>query len=352
MPTVSRAYKLDCRKKASRIQVDHLVHHAAMDPNAPSDAPSNTDFRLRIGLDLGGTKTEIACLNSGGETIFRRRVPSPRGDYPGTVALLAALVREAENHLGIRGTVGVGIPGTISARTGLVRNANSTWLNGQPLKHDLQSALGREVRIQNDANCLAVSEASDGAASGCELVFAAILGTGVGAGIAIKGVAHSGINGIAGEWGHVPLPLPDASEHPGPACWCGRTGCIEAWISGPALAADHLRIAGETLDAQAIASRALDGRCPVCAASLQRWQGRLARSLAMIINTLDPDVIVLGGGLSNIGSIYANLPGLIRPHLFSDEFNTRIVPSLHGDSSGVRGAAWLWPDSADPACRT
>ncbi len=323
-----------------------------MNPTGQPDAASSTDLRLRIGLDLGGTKTEIACLDGHGEIILRTRAGTPRNDYPGTVALLAAMVTQAENHLGRRGTVGVGIPGTISNRSGLVRNANSTWLNGRPLKQDLQAALGREIRIQNDANCLAVSEATDGAAAGCGVVFAAIVGTGVGAGIAINGVAHSGINGIAGEWGHVPLPSPDASEQSGRPCWCGRSGCIEAWVSGPALAADHLHITAMHLDARTIAARARQGDCPDCAASLQRWHSRLARSLAMVINTLDPDAIVLGGGLSNIASIYTELPELIRPHLFSDEFNTPIVPSRHGDSSGVRGAAWLWPDSVDPHKQT
>jgi fructokinase len=295
----------------------------------------------RIGIDLGGTKIEIAALERGGAIRLRRRVPTPRDDYPATLAAIVALVREAERELGARGSVGVGIPGTISALTGRVKNANSTWLNGRPLREDLAHALGREVRVQNDANCLAVSEAVDGAAAGQRVVFAAILGTGVGAGIAIDGRAHGGANGIAGEWGHVPLPAPRDDERPGPRCWCGRDGCIETWLSGPALAADHRRSGGESLDAAAIARRAAEGDAG-CAASLERWLDRLARGLAMIIDVLDPDVVVLGGGLSNLDAALAGLAARVAPRVFSDELRTRIVRSAHGDSSGVRGAAWLW----------
>ncbi len=296
---------------------------------------------LRIGIDLGGTKIEVAALEGGAGLRLRRRVPTPRDDYPATLAAIAALVRDAERELGTRGTVGVGIPGTISALTGRVKNANSTWLNGRPLREDLAHALGREVRIQNDANCLAVSEAVDGAAAGAGVVFAAILGTGVGAGIAIDGRALAGANGIAGEWGHVPLPAPRDDERPGPRCWCGREGCIETWLSGPALAADHRRATGEALEAATIARRAADGD-PGCAASLERWLDRLARGLAMIVDVLDPDVVVLGGGLSNVEDALAALPARIAPHVFSDALRTRFVRSAHGDSSGVRGAAWLW----------
>ena len=296
---------------------------------------------LRIGIDLGGTKIEIAALEGRGVPRLRRRVPTPRDDYPATIAAIAQLVRDTERELGARGTVGVGIPGAISALTGCVKNANSTWLNGRPLREDLGHALGREVRVQNDANCLAVSEAVDGAAAGARVVFAAILGTGVGAGIAIDGRALAGANGIAGEWGHVPLPAPRDDERPGPRCWCGRAGCIETWLSGPALAADHRRVTGETLDAAALARRAADGD-PDCAASLERWLGRLARGLATVVDVLDPDVIVLGGGLSNLDPALAELPARLAPLVFTDALVTPIVRSAHGDSSGVRGAAWLW----------
>jgi fructokinase len=298
---------------------------------------------LRLGIDLGGTKIEIAALDRPGAPRLRRRVPTPRGDYDATVAAIAALVAHAERELGARGTVGVGIPGTISALTGRVKNANSTWLNGRPLREDLARALGREVRIQNDANCLAVSEAVDGAAAGARVAFAAILGTGVGAGIAIDARALAGANGIAGEWGHVPLPAPRDDERPGPRCWCGRDGCIETWLSGPALAADHLRATGEALDAESIARRALAGEAR-CAASLDRWLDRLARGLAMVVDVLDPDVVVLGGGLSNVDAALRELPARLAPRVFSDDLRTRIVRSAHGDSSGVRGAAWLWQD--------
>ncbi len=300
--------------------------------------------RWRLGVDLGGTKIEIAALDRDGTIRLRRRTPTPRDDYPSTVAAIAALVGAAEHELGGRGTVGVGIPGTLSALTGRVKNANSTWLNHRPLREDLQAALGREVRIQNDANCLAVSEAADGAGAGADVVFAAILGTGVGAGIAVHGRPLSGANGIAGEWGHVPLPAPRDDERPGPRCWCGRTGCIETWLSGPALATDHLRASGEPLDAAALAARAAAGE-PAALASLERWLGRLARGLAMVIDVLDPDVVVLGGGLSNIETVYASLPARLRPLVFSDDLRTRLVRSAHGDSSGVRGAAWLWGEA-------
>ena len=299
---------------------------------------------LRLGIDLGGTKIEIAALDGPGEPRLRRRVPTPRDDYAATIAAIAALVRDAERELGATGTVGVGIPGTISALTGRVKNANSTWLNGRPLREDLGRALGRAVRVQNDANCLAVSEAVDGAAAGAAVVFAAILGTGVGAGIAISGRAFAGANGIAGEWGHVPLPAPRDDERPGPRCWCGRDGCIEAWLSGPALAADHRRATGESVEARVLAHRAASGDAD-CAASLDRWLDRLARGLAMVIDVLDPDVVVLGGGLSNVDAAVRGLPRRLAPLVFSDDLRTPIVRSLHGDSSGVRGAAWLWQDA-------
>ncbi len=301
---------------------------------------------MRIGIDLGGTKIEIAALDAAGAVRLRRRVPTPREDYAATVAAIAALVGSAQHELGARASVGVGIPGTISARTGRVKNANSTWLNGRPLREDLQAALGQPVRIQNDANCLAVSEAIDGAAAGARGVFAAILGTGVGAGIALDGRAWAGANGIAGEWGHVPLPAALDDERPGPRCWCGRHGCIETWLSGPGMAADHRRVRGETLDAATISARAAAGDAG-CSATLDRWLDRLARGLAMVVDLLDPDVIVLGGGLSNIAPLPQALPARLAPLVFSDDLRTRIVRAAHGDSSGVRGAAWLWADEPD-----
>lgn len=307
----------------------------------------------RIGVDLGGTKIEIAVLGpptgdapTRDAIRLRRRVATPRDDYDGTIAAIAALVTQAEHELGERGTVGVGIPGTISARSGRVMNANSTWLNGHRLREDLGVALGREVRVHNDANCLAVSEARDGAGAGAAVVFAAILGTGVGAGIAIDARPLSGAHGIAGEWGHVPLPAPRDDERPGPRCWCGRDGCIETWLSGPALSADHHRVTGVAIDAIEIAARAGAGD-PACAASLERWLDRLARGLAMVVDLIDPDVIVLGGGLSNIAALYDTLPARIAPRVFSDAWLAPVRRSAHGDSSGVRGAAWLWGDPTD-----
>ena len=303
---------------------------------------------MKIGIDLGGTKIEVACLDARGAIVLRRRVPSPRDDYAATVATIAGLVHDAEAATGRRGTVGVGMPGSLSPATGRVRNANSTWLNGRALREDLEAALGREIRVQNDANCLAVSEAIDGAAAGAHVVFAAVLGTGVGAGIALAGRAHAGANGIAGEWGHAPLPAPRDDERPGPRCWCGREGCIEAWLSGPALAADHRRATGEALDAATLVDRALEGS-PACAASLARWLDRLARGLATVVDVLDPDVIVLGGGLSNAAGICEALPARMLPLVFSDVLATPIRLAAHGDSSGVRGAAWLWNEPDAPA---
>jgi fructokinase len=317
---------------------------------------------LRIGIDLGGTKIEVIALEGGASgapqrVLLRRRVPTPRDDYDATVASIVSLVTDAERELGAHGSVGVGIPGTLSSLTGRVKNANSTWLNGRALREDLQAALRREVRIQNDANCLAVSEAVDGAAAGARVVFAAILGTGVGAGIAIDARALPGANGIAGEWGHVPLPSPSRHEQPGPRCWCGRRGCIETWLSGPGLAADHARAlrtssdrsaeTGVSLDAHGIAERAAAGD-PACTATLERWLDRLGRGLGMIVNVLDPDVIVLGGGLSNVDATLRELPARLAPRVFSDEVRTRIERSAHGDSSGVRGAAWLWNEATPP----
>ncbi|HEX3952193.1 MAG TPA: ROK family protein [Stellaceae bacterium] len=297
---------------------------------------------FRIGIDLGGTKIEAVALDAAGLVRARRRVATPAGDYPGTIATLAGLVDAIEREIGAPATIGVGMPGTIVAATGLVKNANSTCLNGQPLGRDADAAIGRPVRFANDANCFALSEAIDGAAAGCKTVFGVILGTGVGGGIVIDGRPLVGANAIAGEWGHNPLPAPQAGESPGPACFCGRTGCIETFLSGPGLAADHRRHGGEALDGPEIVAGAAAGR-PDCRSTLARYADRLARSLAVIVNILDPDAIVLGGGLSAVTSLYEDVPVLWRPHILSEEIATRLLPPRHGDSSGVRGAAWLWP---------
>lgn len=297
--------------------------------------------RMRIGIDLGGTKTELIVLDESGKTALRLRRPTPAGDYTASLRLMADLVSQGEQELGCRATVGVGTPGALTDSSGRMQNCNSTWLNGMPLKQDVEDLLGREVRMSNDANCFALSEAADGAGEGAEVVFGAILGTGVGAGIVVRGQVLNGINGIAGEWGHNPLPRQQDDERPGPRCYCGRFGCIETWLSGPGMAADHQRTHGDTLTAKEIAGRAEAGD-EACAATLSRYAQRLARSLAGVINILDPDVIVLGGGLSHITSLYAQVPRLWKEHVFSSHVRTRLLPPVHGDASGVRGAAWLW----------
>ena len=298
---------------------------------------------MRLGVDLGGTKIEIVALGAGGEVLLRERVPTPQGDYAATVAAVVALVAAAEAKLGTRGSVGIGIPGAESRVDGRVKNANSTCLIGRSLRHDLESALGREVRLANDANCFALSEAADGAGAGAAVVFGVILGTGVGGGIVVDGRVLTGANGIAGEWGHNYLsPLPSAGRSESdPACYCGRRGCVETWLSGPGLAADHRRACGADLPAEEIARRAGSGD-PHCAATLERYAERLARALAQVINILDPDVIVLGGGLSNIDRLYDAVPRRWGDYVFSDAVATRLARHRHGDSSGVRGAAWLW----------
>lgn len=293
----------------------------------------------RIGIDLGGTKTEIIALDPAGREVLRRRTPSAR-DYAASIATMAGLVAAAEAALGVRASVGVGIPGAISPATGRVKNANSTWLNGRPLDRDLAEALGREVRVENDANCLALSEATDGAGAGARVVFAAILGTGCGGGVVVDGRVVGGRHRVAGEWGHLPLPWAREDEFPLPRCWCGRVGCLETLISGPALAADADGPGAR--DASALPSRAAAGDARA-AAALDRHADRLARGLAMVCDLLDPDAIVLGGGLSNMAHLYERVPGLLAPHVFSDAVSTPILPARHGDSSGVRGAAWLWP---------
>ena len=293
---------------------------------------------MRTGVDLGGTKIEGIVLDDDGAEVARRRVPTPRGDYGATVAAVTALVAAVEAEAGGRAHhVGVGMPGIVSASSGLVKNANSTWLIGKPLDRDLAAALGRPVRLDNDATCFAVSEAADGAGKGAGVVFGAILGTGVGAGIVVDGRPLRGRNGIAGEWGHNPLPWPAEDERPGPACYCGRQGCIETFLSGPGLTADHARHGGDETNAPAIAA-ARDG---TGRATIDRYVERLARALAHVINIVDPDVIVLGGGLSNISCVYEEVPRLWGRWVFSDTVETALCPNLHGDSSGVRGAAWL-----------
>jgi len=293
---------------------------------------------MRLGIDLGGTKIEIAALARDGTVLLRRRRPTP-ADYPAIIEAIAALVHEAERETGARGTVGVGIPGSLSPANGLVRNANTRALNGHPLDADLAAALGREVRVTNDANCLAMSEAADGAGAGCRTVFAVILGTGCGGGIVSGGRILDGPNRTAGEWGHTPLPWMEPAEYPGPRCWCGRRGCIETFLSGPALAADCDGPGAR--DASAIPARAAAGEAKA-AAALARHTDRLARALGMIVNILDPDVIVLGGGLSNMGHLYAEVPPLMARHVFGDVSRTPLVRARHGDSSGVFGAARLW----------
>ena len=299
---------------------------------------------MRLGIDLGGTKTELIALDEGGAELYRKRVDTDPRSYDAILATLAGLVAEAEAALGQTGSVGLGIPGTISAKTGLVKNANTTVLNGHPLDRDLGRLLRREVRCQNDANCLALSEAVDGAGAGHRVVFAAILGTGCGAGIALDGRPWAGGNLVAGEWGHNPLPWMAPAEFPGPACWCGKSSCIEKWISGTGFADDHARAApgAPRLTGPQIVALARAGDAPA-RATLERYANRLARALAHVINLLDPDVIVLGGGMSNVDELYELVPPLLPAYVFGGEAGTPVVRNRHGDSSGVRGAAWLWP---------
>ncbi|MBX7083961.1 MAG: ROK family protein [Nannocystaceae bacterium] len=298
---------------------------------------------MRLGIDLGGTKTEIIAIDEAGAERLRRRVPTPAHDYAAIIATITALVDETEAALGVRGTVGVGIPGSLSPRTTLVRNSNTVCCNGKPLGADLGRALGREVRVANDANCFALSEARDGAARGATVAFGVILGTGCGAGIVVREQVLLGRHGIAGEWGHDPLPWPRADELDPPACYCGRRGCIEAWISGPALLADHRRHDPDTsvADVPALARAAAAGDA-AAAASLQRHTDRTARALACVVNVLDPDVVVIGGGLGQLPQLVESLPAAMQPWIFCDYADVRVVRPLHGDSSGVRGAAWLW----------
>ena len=295
---------------------------------------------MRIGIDLGGTKIEGIALDADGRERFRHRVATPRGDYGATVEAVASLVAQAEAIVG-PSTVGVGMPGVVSPATGLVKNANSTWLNGRPLSEDLAVRLERPVRLANDANCFALSEATDGAAAGEPVVFGVILGTGVGGGLVVNGRVVTGANAIAGEWGHNPLPWPEAGEWPGPPCYCGRTGCIETFLSGPGLARDFKARAGRDVDAASLVAEAEAGNADA-RDSVSTYEHRLARGLASVINVFDPDAIVLGGGVSNIARLYQRVPRLWPEFVFSDAIVTRLVRAAHGDSSGVRGAAWLW----------
>ncbi len=323
---------------------------------------------MRIGIDLGGTKIESVLLDESGKVLFRWRVPTPRGDYDATLRAIAGLVEACEQQVEDAGTlpVGIGTPGAISPATGMVKNANSVWLNGRPLARDLETLLGRPVRLANDANCFALSEAVDGAGAGARVVFGVIIGTGTGGGVVVDGRVLTGPNAICGEWGHNPLPWPRPGEIPGAACYCGRSGCIETFLSGPGLARDYLEAAGAAararadaigaemlgdsareVDAVEVEKRAAAGD-PEAEAALARYVERMSRALASIINLLDPDVIVLGGGMSNLSRLYAEVPRLWGRWIFSDRVDTRLLPAKHGDASGVRGAAWLWPGEGQP----
>lgn len=298
---------------------------------------------MLIGIDWGGTKIEAVALSAEGDTLSRRRLATPKGDYAGCMEAIAGLVTELESETGQVGTVGIGVPGAISPATGLIMNANSTWNNGRPLDSDLAARLGRPVRVENDANCFAVSEAVDGAGAGAHVVWGVILGTGAGSGIAIDGRVIGGHNRIAGEWGHNPLPGPGDDERPGPACYCGRLGCLETFVSGTGFERDHLAATGRDLAGPEIVAAMRVGDA-AAHATYERYLDRLARGLAGVVNILDPDVIVLGGGMSNVDELYADLPAAITPHVFSDAFTTPVVKHRFGDASGVRGAAWLWKE--------
>lgn len=300
------------------------------------------DHAFRLGIDLGGTKTEAIVLDAAGRACFRRRVPTPQDRYDDTLATIVDLVRQAEAAVGARASIGIGTPGALSLATGRIKNANSTCLNDRALREDLEAELRRPVRIANDANCFALSEAVDGAGVGAAVVFGVILGTGVGGGIVVDGKIVVGANAIAGEWGHNRLPVIAADELPGPVCYCGRSGCVETYLSGPGFARDFFERSGRALPPPQIAAGALAGDAD-CRAALDRYEARLARALANVINILDPDVVVLGGGMSNIDELYVRVPELWQPHVFSDAIRTRLARNRHGDSSGVRGAAWLWP---------
>lgn len=305
---------------------------------------------MRIGIDLGGTKIAAIALDDQGRCLHRLRRATPAGNYQATLKTIASIVKQIEHASGQRGQVGIGTPGSLSPASGLMRNANSTCLNGKPLQQDLETLLQRPVRLANDADCFALSEATDGSGAGYKSVFAVILGTGTGAGIAIHGRLLPGANRIAGEWGHNPLPWPQPDEIPGRDCYCGKQGCIETFLSGPGLLNEYRRLSGRQISGEELAQR-LQQREPDAGQVMTRYQDRLARSLACVINILDPQVIVLGGGLSNFGHLYRTIPVLWAEYVFSDVVSTRLLPPRHGDSSGVRGAAWLWDDDTQPATR-
>jgi fructokinase len=295
---------------------------------------------IQIGIDFGGTKVEAAALDASGAYLARVRTPNP-GSYDAAIETIRDLIAQVEQQAGGVGTVGIGLPGSISPTTGVMRNSNSTYLNGRTFREDLTTALGREVRLANDANCLALSEAVDGAAAGAKVAFAIILGTGCGGGLVVDGRLIDGANGIAGEWGHMPLPWPSPEESPGPQCWCGQRGCLEMWVSGTGLRHDYVQHAGQALSGEAIIDRLRQGE-PAATAAFDRYIDRLGRAIAALCNIVDPDAIVLGGGLSNVTEIYERLPAAIEPRVFSDRWRTRIAPAVWGDASGVRGAARLW----------
>lgn len=300
---------------------------------------------MRIGIDLGGTKIAAVALDADGGELGRDRVPTPREDYDATLAAIAELVTRLERRVGEEGTVGIGTPGTLSPATGRLKNANSTWLNGRAFDTDLSARLGRPVRCANDANCLALSEATDGAAAGARVVFGVILGTGVGGGLVMDGTVHAGRNGIAGEWGHNPLPWARDDEHPGPQCWCGQRGCIETWLSGTGLARDHRTVTGQELRGEDIVAAAAGGDRDA-QATVERHVDRLARALMSVVHVLDPDVVVIGGGLSRVQAIIDPVGGRLAALAFGGEADTPVRAAAHGDDSGVRGAAWLWPTAA------
>ena len=296
---------------------------------------------MRLGVDLGGTKIEILALDESGNELLRKRRSTPRNDYRATIDSIKQLVIDVEHELDKKGSVGIGTPGSLSPATGLLRNCNSTCLNGKPFKQDLEKALGREIRMTNDANCFALSEATDGAAAGENIVFGVIVGTGCGAGVIVNGMVVDGPNAIGGEWGHNPLPWPQGNELNTTKCWCGKNGCIETFLSGTGFSADYLRVVGEECSSQEIV-QAADSGSAYAQQVLARYEHRMARSLAHIINILDPNVIVLGGGMSNVKRLYKNVPQIWQQYVFSDTVLTKLVSPKHGDSSGVRGAAWLW----------
>lgn len=296
---------------------------------------------MRIGIDLGGTKIEGIALSDAGDELYRHRVLTPQGDYDAILKTIAGLMQQIETAVGEKGSIGICTPGALSPATGLLRNSNSVCMNGKPVFTDLQELLQRDIRIANDANCFALSEATDGAARDASVVFGVIIGTGTGGGVVVDKKVLIGSNAIAGEWGHNPLPWPEDYELTGPECYCGKNGCIETWLSGPGIVRDHELHNNEFIDAETLDNRARFGD-EEADETLQRYEDRMARSLAQVINILDPDVIVLGGGMGNIKRLYKNVPDVWGEYVFSDVVNTRLLAPLHGDSSGVRGAAWLW----------